>query len=218
MNPWRAIASAVLLLVPLLVPLSAQAQDAGLDDKLRDLLRQTTVQLRAAEDAQATLQSQLDTMTHQRDALQAQLTALQGKPAAAAVTPEQLAALKQAQAGLAAARAQNAAYAASIGKVQAQYQSAAAAAAEKDAADRRDAAALKAATGTLAVCTADNTKLIAVAEDILHLYETPQWNRLLIANHDRLLGFARVKLENLVQDYDDKIAAQAFMPAAPPPR
>jgi chromosome segregation ATPase len=214
MNSWRPIASAVLLLLPL----SAHAQDAGLDDKLRDLLRQTTVQLRAAQDAQATLQSQLDTMTHQRDALQAQLTALQGKPAAPAVTLEQRAALKQAQAGLAAARAQNAAYAASIGKLQAQYQSAAAAAADKDAADRRDAAALKAAKATLAVCTTDNTKLIGVAQDILHLYETPQWNRLLIANHDRLLGFARVKLENLVQDYDDKIAAQAFMPAAPPAR
>jgi chromosome segregation ATPase len=210
MKSWRAIACCVLLVAPL----SARAQDAGLDDKLRDLLRQTTVQLRAAQDAQATLQTQLDTMTQQRDALQAQLTALQAK--ATTVTPEQLAALKQAQAGLAAARAQNAAYAAGLGKLQTQYQTAAATAAERDAADRHDAALLKAATTTLGVCEADNTRLIAVAEDILHLYETPQWNRLLIANHDRLLGFARVKLENLVQDYDDKIAGQSFIPPAAP--
>jgi chromosome segregation ATPase len=210
MKSWRAIASCVLLLTPL----AAHAQDAGLDDKLRDLLRQTTVQLRAAQDAQSTLQSQLDTMTQQRDAVQAQLTALQAK--ATSVTPEQLAALKQAQAGLAEARAQNAGYAASISKLQTQYQSAAAAAADKAAADQRDAAMLKQSNSTLGVCEADNTKLIAVAEDILHLYETPQWNRLLIANHDRLLGFARVKLENLVQDYDDKIAAQTFLPPATP--
>jgi hypothetical protein len=201
----------------LLLPAYGQAQDAALDDKLRDLLRQTTVQLRAAEDNTATLQASLDSMTKQRDALAQQLQAAQAKPAAPAISPQQVAAAQQAEAALAQARAQAAQSSASLQHWQAAYQQAAAIARDKDASDRQNAAGLAKAGAALAVCKAENAKLIDTAEDILHLYETPKFKELLIANHERLLGFKRVALENLVQDYDDRIAAQSYVePAASP--
>ena len=191
---------------------AAHAQDAALDDKLRDMLRQTTTQLRAAEDGTATLQASLDQMTRQRDALQQQLAEAKAAPAAPAVTPQMQTAMQQAKAEAAAARAQSSAAAAATAKWQSAYQQAASIARDKDASDKRNAALLAHALAVDTTCKAANTRLIAEAEDILHLYETPKFNMLLIANHERLIGFKRVELENLVQDYDDKINADTYVP------
>jgi hypothetical protein len=207
----------LLVIAGLALATQARAQDAALDDKLRDLLHQTTEQLRAAQDSQATLQAQLDAMTRQRDALQSQLADLQAKPAAPTVTPQQVAALKAAMAQAASARAALAQQQAGLDKWQKAYADAAAIARDRDAADRRDGAALKIARTQLGICKAENAKLIDIATGILHLYQTPQWNRLLIANHDHLLGFARVRLENEVQDYEDKIDAQSYVDPAGKP-
>jgi hypothetical protein len=201
----RALLCAAALLTPTLAP----AQDAALDDRLRDLLRQTTEQLRAAQDNAASVQAQLDAMTKQRDALQAQLAQAPAKPVGP--SPEQLAAVQQAMAQARAAQAQAAAESANTVRWQKAYTEAAAIARSKDQSDRSNAAGLKQAGAQLAICKQDNARLTDLSGEILHLYQTPQWNQLLVANHDRLLGFARVKLENLVQDYEDKIAAQEYV-------
>ena len=205
------------LLAVLLLPAGAHAQDAALDDRLRDLLRQTTVQLRAAQDSTATLQASLDSMTKQRDLLQQKLDATPPVPPTPAVDPQRQAALQQAQAGLAAARAEAAQAAAQAQRFEQQYQHASVLAGEKDASDQRNQAGLKRANARLAACSAANTRLIALAGDILHLYETPKFNALLTASHERLIGFKRVELENLVQDYDDRIQAQIYIDPAPAP-
>ena len=202
----------ILLCLLMLLPSLARAQDATLDDKLRDLLRQTTEQLRAAQDNAATIQAQLDAVTKQRDSLQAQLAQAQAAPARpAGPTQEQFAAAQQAAAQARATQAQAAAESANTARWQKAYDAAAAIARAKDASDRSNAAGLKQASAQLTICKQDNTRLTDLSGEILHLYETPQWNRLLLANHERLLGFARVKLQNLVQDYDDKIAAQEYV-------
>jgi hypothetical protein len=201
----------LLWLATLLTPIIAHAQDAATEDKLRNLLRQTTEQLRAAQDNAATVQAQLDAITKQRDALQAQLAQPQAPAAPAGPSPEQRAAIQQAQAQARAAQTQAAAESANTARWQKAYTEAAAIARAKDQSDRRNAAGLNQASAQLTICKQDNARLIDLSGEILHLYETPQWNQLLVANHDRLLGFARVKLQNLVQDYEDKTASQEYI-------
>lgn len=64
---------------------------------------------------------------------------------------------------------------------------------------------------------AKNTRLIAVANDILHLYRTQSFRSLLLGSYEPLLGFKQVQLENTVQDYEDKISAQRFYGNERPP-
>lgn len=206
--PW-------VLAVWLALPHAAFAQADAVNDKLRDLLRQTTAQMRAAQDSTATLQAQLDSMTKERDALQQQLAAAKAQPAPVADTGAATA-LKQAQAQLASARAAAVSAAAGTAKWQGAYRQAASLAQEKDASDRRDAALLKQSGAAAATCAAANRKLIDEAEEILHLYQTPAFNRLLVSNHERLIGLKRVELENLVQDYEDRLAAQTYIPQPAP--
>ena len=57
----------------------------------------------------------------------------------------------------------------------------------------------------LAVCRANNAKLLSVGHDILHLYESRSFQSLLVGQYEPLLGLYRVELENIVQDNDDKL-------------
>lgn len=57
----------------------------------------------------------------------------------------------------------------------------------------------------LAVCRANNAKLLNVGHDILHLYESQSFQSLLVGQYEPLLGLYRVELENIVQDNDDKL-------------
>ena len=212
MRPFRLQLVLLIAGAALAAP-GAWAQDATVNDRLRDLLRQTIAELRAAQDNAASLQAQLDSATKQRDALQQQLAAAQAKPAAAPAAPDtgREQALQAAQTAARANAAQLAQAAVTLQRWQKAYQEAAVIAREKDAADRADKQGLRQVHAELDVCIAENTHLISTAEDILHLYETPQWNTLLIANHDRLIGLARVKLQNTVQDYEDKLDAQSYV-------
>ncbi|MFI4982729.1 MAG: hypothetical protein ACHQIO_20450, partial [Nevskiales bacterium] len=77
---------------------------------------------------------------------------------------------------------------------------------------RRGAATAERQTGG---CTTANGKLIAVANDILHLYHAQGFRALLLESYEPLLGFKKVELENMVQDYEDKIDDQRQQPGAP---
>jgi len=68
-------------------------------------------------------------------------------------------------------------------------------------------------------CREKNGRLISLGEEILHLYETQDFRSLLVASYEPLLGLKRVELENLVQDYDDRLRDQdvAIMPGASKP-
>ncbi len=217
----RLRSAALGLAALLLMAGTAFAQDASVTDKLRDMLRQTIEQLRAAQDAQATLQAQLTSMTKDRDALQAEVQALQAKTAtASAVSPKQQAAMRAAATEAAQAKAALAQSQAGLAKWQTAYNQAAAIARARDEAAKQASAKLTVASKQLAICRQENTKLIKIADDILHLYQTPQWNRLLFWNHEHLIGLARVKLENEVQAYEDRLEAQKYVvplkPFSPP--
>lgn len=57
----------------------------------------------------------------------------------------------------------------------------------------------------LAVCRANNAKLLATGHDILHLYESESFRSLLLRSYEPALGFWRAELENIVQDNDDRL-------------
>ncbi len=203
---------------------SAVAQSDTTEDRLREVLRQTVTQLRAAQDSQTTLQAQLDQMRTQRDALQQQVDHLNAaatpppaQPAAPAAAPapppvdesKYLAAIN-------ALRQQNAQLQAGLQKWQAAYQNAASIAQAKDLDSRQTHATLTGAQGTLSICEDKNKRLTAVANDILHLYQTQSFRRLLVESYEPLLGYKKVELENIVQDNEDRIRAQQYFPGEQP--
>jgi len=188
----------------------ARAQDASAEARLREALRNTTIELRALQDSQAALTAQLDQMKQERDALKQQLDAAKNAPP---VADPQVAQLRDAVAAL---QQQNGALQTGLQKWQTGYQQAADLARAKDSESRQLSGQLTQQSSRLQACTAANGKLIAVANDILHLYRTQSFRSLLVGSYEPLLGFKKVELENLVQDYEDKIEDQRLQPAAPP--
>ena len=145
------------------VPLLAGGARADSDtDRLRDLLRRTTEQMRALEDQQSTMQASLDEATQQRDQAQkaladrdAQIAALKQAPPVPKVPPAELAAL---QANIQSLKTQNA--------------------------------------------------------SLQHLYEREDFRSLLLKSYEPFFGFEKVKLQNMIQDYEDRIRNASFYPTA----
>jgi hypothetical protein len=131
---------------------------------------------------------------------------LQGKPVA---KPEDLsrlqAALKQSEANAAGLQE-------NMSKLQVAYRQATDLARAKDTESRQASAGLTANTRALETCKATNRKLIDVSEQVLHLYETLSFRAILLKSYDPIIGTAKVALQNMVQEYDDKIQDQEYVP------
>ena len=210
MTATRALLAALILL-----PAAAQAQQST-EDRMRDALRQAVTEMRAAQDQQAQAQSDLAKAQADKAALQTQLDAAnaklaeqQAKPAAQAPAVD-----SGLQERLRAAEAQNAALQQRSAALQGSVQTALDQARQREDESRNAAAALQGQGAALAVCKTYNAKLIDVAEQILHLYQTESFRMVLLKSYEPVLGMAKVKLENTVQDYDDKIQDQAYIPPA----
>jgi chromosome segregation ATPase len=198
----RAALLAALLIA---APAALQAQDTP-EDRLRAALRQSVEEMRTAQDQAAQAQSQLAQAQSdlaatkaQLDAANAKLAAGAGKPAA---KPEEL---QQLQASLQAAQQQHAAL--QQGLAQAQE-----IARQKDAVSRQAQAGLAGNTKALETCKATNAKLIAVSEQVLNLWRDRSFLWVLRKSYEPIIGADKVTLENLVQDYDDKIRDQEYIP------
>jgi chromosome segregation ATPase len=183
------------------------------EDRLRAALRQSVTEMRAAQDQAAQVQAQLTqaqtdlaSTKAQLDAANAKLAELAGKTS---VKPEQLRAL---QTSLDAAQQQNAALQQGLSRYQGAVQQAQGLARQKDAESRQAAAGLAANTKALETCKATNKKLIDVSEQVLHLYQDRGFLWVLRKSYEPLIGAAKVDLENIVQDYDDKIRDQEYIP------
>jgi chromosome segregation ATPase len=190
--------------------LIGQAHAQSNEDRLRDALRESVAQMRAAQDQAAQAQADLQKAQQDRAAVQAQLDAANAKLAQAkpATPPADLARLNDA---LAASKQQAAALQALLAKYQSAYQGLAAQAQAQDTQGQILSRGLKSQTQALDTCKSENKQLTGVAEDILHLYQTQDFRGLLIRSYEPLIGTAKVRLENLVQDYDDKIHNQEYI-------
>ena len=216
MRAWNIAALAVLLAAG-----HAQGDEPNNEDRLRDALRQAVSQMHAAQDQAGQAQADAARAHAEQQAVQAQLdaalaklaTAAPAKPAAPAADVQGL------QDALQQALAQNAALQQGLAKSQTAYNGAAEAARSKDAESHTAAAKLAGATKVIATCKTENTKLIALGEQILTLYQSQSFRSILLRSYEPLIGSAKVTLENMVQKYDDEMHDQEFVaPALSPIR
>ncbi len=198
--------SALLTITLFCIASTAGAQQASPEDRLREALRRTTVELRALQDAQGPLQANLDAMTKQRDDLKQQLDEANAKLEAATAAPpppaEDLQALKD---QIEALKKESAGLQAGLSRWQSAYQEAAGVARARDADAKKLAGDLKVSEQTVGIVKDENAKLVATAQDILHLYRTQDFHSILVWSYEPLVGIKQVELQNLVQNYDDKI-------------
>jgi chromosome segregation ATPase len=186
--------------VPLLATAPASAQ--SLEDRLRDQLRSTLNELHQLQDQQASLRAQKAAAEQERDALKAQLAKAQTQLAHAG---ESAAAKAQAQA---------------LAIEAAQYKTAAdqaAGTAQQMQADRdKLQTTLADAQKRLGTCAEKNTKLLKLGNDILDAYQQFDVGEAIAAN-EPFISIHRVELENMAQDFDDRLHEGKFDPHAKEP-
>jgi hypothetical protein len=193
----------------------ALAQDSP-EARLREMLRRTTADLRAAQDSQAAGQALLEQEKQKSAALQKQVDDLNAHPVEPAKPSMSEEAIAQMQADLKSARAQVTALQTGLKQWQDAYQKAAELARAKDAESKAAAAHAVEEDREAAVCAVANTKLERVANDILLLYRSQDFRSLLLSSYEPLLGLKKVDLENTIQDYQDKILDQKYWPGRQP--
>jgi chromosome segregation ATPase len=215
----RLILSACALLVLLLAPPPAHAQDAApatTESRLRDALRNTMLQLRDAQGQVATLQASQAQSDQDNTALKAKVDALNAQIVSLIKqsTDDKTASDK----AIADLKSQNADQVTQIGKL-----NDALAAWEKDdrqyaqlAKDKEAARAQLAGQVLVLQRTIDdretkNLELYNLGNEILTRYEKYGLGEALEAK-EPFTGLTRVKLQELVQDYRDKIADQRATP------
>jgi predicted nucleic acid-binding Zn-ribbon protein len=186
----------------------ARAQDSP-EDRLRAALKQSVQEMRAAQDQAADLQAKLTQAQSDLAATKAQLDAANQKLAGGVAKPKEVEDLK---AQLQSAQQQNAALQGSLRKFQGAVAEAQGFARQRERESRIATAGLQSNTKALETCKAFNTKLIAVAEDTLHLYQKQSFRSILLRSYEPFIGSAKVDLENIVQDYDNKIHDQEYIP------
>lgn len=177
------------------------------DGALRDRLRQVTLQLRQVQDDQATIQAQRASAEAERDALKKQLAAAQAELAHVRHSGDKVAVV---EAELAKSK-----------DTLTQVTSQATDAAKQNQAehDKLQTAVTNART-VIEACQAKNVKLLKVGRDILAAYSDFDVLDAVGAN-EPFTRLKRVELENLAQDYGDRIddgqfdVRQVRMPAAP---
>jgi chromosome segregation ATPase len=185
------------VLLPLLASSPASAQ--SLEDRLRDQLRSTLNELHALQDQQASLQAQKTAGEQERDALKAQLARTEAQLAHAGAS--------------AATKAQTQALANEV----AQYKTAAEQAsgtAQQAQADRdKLQTALADAQKQVSNCVEKNTRLLKLGNEILDAYQQFDVGEAIAAN-EPFISIHRVELENMAQDFDDRLHEGKFDPHA----
>lgn len=221
-----ALAIPALVLASALAAGPAAAQSEQ-ENRLREALRRATADLRGAQDAQARLQAEATEAKAQRDRLQQQLDAqaarlaeLEGRPTGP--PPELLAELDQLRAAGRALQEQNEALNRTLARWQASQAEAVGFARAKEGERAAWEASFGRARAAIEACEAKNGQLLAAATEILGLYRQPEFRSLIQRSQEPLLGFWRVRLENIVQDHEDRIREGRYhrdpnATTAPPP-
>jgi chromosome segregation ATPase len=193
----------------------ALAQDSA-EARLREMLRRTTADLRAAQDSQATLQASLEQEKQQTAALRTQLDELTAQTAEAAKHAISEEVVTRLQDEVRSAQTQVTALQTALKQWQDANQKATDFARAKDAESKLATARATESERQASICTAANTKLTGIANDILHLYRSQNFRSLLLSSYEPRLGLKKVELENTIQDYEDKILDQTYRPGREP--
>jgi chromosome segregation ATPase len=207
----------LLVSVCLAASVSPVLAQETLESRLREALRKTTADLHALQDQNdaqsadlAKAKATVDTLTQENSQLKAKLEAMPAMTAAP-TPPLDEDALAKARAELAAANArvsalrnQLAASEAALRAKTAEAQAQAAASAKTIAADQ----------ALIAAGRDTNRKLQAVAMSIIDTYKSESFRTVWLKSYEPLLGMDKVQVENIMQDYEDKIRDQRLPAAA----
>jgi chromosome segregation ATPase len=187
---------------------AAEGVDAN-EAKLREALRNATLQLRSAEAERANLQAAQAGLTEEKKTLDAKFETLRKQAVAERATEEKT---------IAALKAQNAAHEAEIARLKEALEKsdsagkqAAALAATKETDRAKLAADLVALQRKIEDRETKNLALFKLGSEILTRYEKFSLGEALSAR-EPFVGTTRAKLENLVQDYQDKLLGQRAKP------
>jgi chromosome segregation ATPase len=171
-------------------------------DRLREALRNAITQTRTLEDARAALQAKLADAEKDRAALKAQVDAARAQTRQ--LEKEQREAVEQFNQRLTERDE-------TLDKWKSAYEEAANVARTKDAERAKfegEATAYKASTKN---CLDKNVQLMKVGRELLHRYEAVNFGDMLVAR-EPLLGEQRIRIQNLLQDYNDKLLDQKATP------
>jgi hypothetical protein len=192
------------------LPVHAQSTP---DDRLRNQLRETTLQLRQALDDNADLKAKLDLMSQQQPA-----AAPAPLPKAAVVDEHQTAALRhdlavQAQ-QITALQQQIEADKQSLAQWQKGYQDAAELARTRSTEAKSLAAQYQDADGKANTCLKDNASLVQISDELLAHYKNKGlWK--VITDAEPITGIPRIQLEKEIQEYHGRIVDATMPPPNP---
>jgi chromosome segregation ATPase len=193
------IISSALLLAALA---SCEAHADTETDRLREALRSATAQTRALEDQRTALQAKIADAEREKAAMAAQVAAAKAQVKEIEKTHRE--AVDEFNQRL-EDRNQT------LEKWKGAYEEAATVARTKDAERAKfegEATAYKASTKS---CVAKNKLLTKVGRELLHRYEGISFGDMVVIN-EPLIGERRVQIQNLLQDYDDKLLEQKVTP------
>ena len=199
--------------------LRAADEPSPTETKLRDALRATMLQLRQVQNDNATLQAAQAASDQQNQALQAKVDA-QGKQISALVkeaaetkadTDKQIEALTATNADQAKQLSE---YLDALTRWKAAYLQAAGIAREKEAERAASASQVIVLQRQVDGEKDKNIQLYKLGSEVLTRYEKFSLGDAITAK-EPFVGVTRVKLENLVQEYEDKMAAQKIVTTSP---
>ena len=189
----------ILTIAAIVVSLaSVEARAQSETDKLRDAVRSLTAQTRSLEDQRASLQSKVAEAEREKAALNSQIAAAKAQVKETEKMHRE--AVDEFNQRL-EDRNQT------LEKWKAAYEEAATVARAKDAERAKfegEATAYKASTRS---CVAKNGQLVKVGRELLRRYEGVSFGDIAVIN-EPLTGVRRVEVQNILQDYEDKLLEQ----------
>ncbi|CAM2152327.1 DNA repair protein [Pararobbsia alpina] len=185
---------------------AGHASAQSIEERLRSQLRSTTDQLHQAQDSQAQMQTQLTQAQQDRDKAQADLKAAQGE--AAKAKPSEDDGARRALAAEKVAHDKDRAELEKMRRANDELQKTVRSR-DVDLAQVRDQ--LKASGKQVEVCTAKNKQLYDVGHEILDAYEHIDLETVL-KTREPFAQSARVKYDEIAQDYGDKLYGAKFDP------
>ena len=214
-NPTQCALVALSLVLLTLTQPAAQAADqpASAETRLREMLRTTILQLRAAETERAALQAAQAESAAKEKALTEQVEALTKQSAADKDASDK--AITDLKAKVADQDTQIAQLKDALEKWKEGYAKAADIANAKEAERAKLASQVILLDRKVADRETKNAELFRIGSEILRRYERFGIGDALAAR-EPFVGIARVKLENHVQDYQDKLLDQKIKPGQPP--
>jgi chromosome segregation ATPase len=194
----------------------ALAQNATIETRLRDQLKQTVVQLRDLQNSQSALEAAKIATEKERDALKAKLANQSKSPPKASADPQQIAELRASNNSLKdRADAERAALSkanAEMIKANELIQQLQAEKAQLQQAAVTDAAPLADAKAAVEACLVKNQKLVVISTEILTAYENISVGKVVRAR-EPFIQSKRVAIENAAQGFGDEIYKSKFNPA-----